>query len=266
MYDSFERHINYLRVSVTDRCNLRCSYCMPEEGIPMLSHSQVLSYEEMAEVVRIAVKMGVSKVRITGGEPLVRKGIADFVRMLSDISGIHDLSMTTNGILLPRYARELAEAGLQRVNISLDTMDPKRYSKLTRLGKLEDVLKGIDAALGAGLTPVKLNCVVAKNRHEPDALAVADYASSLGLQVRFIRRMSLSEGEFSIVDGGSGGNCSICNRLRLTADGHIQPCLFGDSAYSVRELGAEAAIIAALKNKPACGSINTRGEFYTIGG
>lgn len=266
MYDLYNRRINYLRISVTDRCNLRCRYCMPEEGVKLISHTEILSFEEITEFVRVAVSMGVDKVRLTGGEPLVRKGITGLVRMLSSIEGVRDLSMTTNGTLLKTYARELAAAGLRRVNVSLDTLDPAKYHFITRGGNLRDVLEGIDAAIEAGLTPVRINCVVKVSSGEQDAVAVARYGKEKGLDVRFIRQMDLEGGEFSIVEGGEGGNCAACNRLRLTSDGRVKPCLFNDIEFDVRELGAEKALRLAVDNKPACGTSNITGRFYNIGG
>lgn len=266
MLDKYNREINYLRVSVTDRCNLRCNYCMPASGIRLLTHEDILNFDEITEVVRTAVDLGVAKVRITGGEPLVRKGITELVSMIAGIPGIHDLGMTTNGIMLPRFAKELKEAGLHRVNISLDTVDPEKYRALTRIGSIQDVLKGIDAALGAGLTPVKLNCVVRENAFENEAQKVKAFADEKGVQVRFIPMMNLHEGTFGEVIGGSGGHCASCNRLRLTPSGMIKPCLFSDDEYSVRELGAREAILKAVLNKPRCGSSSQKSDFYNIGG
>lgn len=266
MYDTYNRKINYLRISVTDRCNLRCVYCMPAEGIQLLRHKDILRFDEIVEVTKVAVSLGVNKVRITGGEPLVRKSIVDLVQSLGEIRGIDDLAMTTNGILLPKYARPLAQAGLQRVNISLDTLDPAKYRLITRRGNLKDVLSGIDAAMKAGLLPVKINCVVQKNSNEPDAQQVRAFAEGLGLQVRFIPQMNLETGEFGVVEGGEGGRCGSCNRLRLTSDGKIKPCLFSDLGYDVRELGAREAILRAVINKPRSGSVNHVNHFSNIGG
>ena len=266
MFDSYNRRINYLRISVTDRCNLRCTYCMPAEGIALMQHADILSFEEIMEVVDSALVLGVDKIRITGGEPLVRKGIVSLVQMIASRPGVHDLGLTTNGQLLEKYALPLKEAGLHRVNVSLDTMDVARYRQVTRGGEIDHVLKGIEAAVSAGLSPVKINCVIAKTPSEPDALAVAEYGKKLGLQVRFIRQMDLEKGEFYIVDGGSGGDCSTCNRLRLTANGMIKPCLFNDLEFSIREHGAHKALQLALGNKPSCGTINRHSEFYNIGG
>ena len=266
MYDRFNRKINYLRISVTDRCNLRCVYCMPAQGIKLLRHKDILRFDEIAEVTRTAVDMGVDKVRITGGEPLVRKGIVELVKMLAEIPGINDLAMTTNGTLLHKFARPLAEAGLQRVNISLDTLDPEKYNQITRIGRLEDALRGIQAAKDAGLTPVKINCVVKDSSREPDAQQVKKFAEEQGLQVRFIPQMNLETGEFGVVEGGEGGKCKRCDRLRLTSDGKIMPCLFSELGYDVRKLGAEKAINLALGNKPRSGTVNQVSHFSNIGG
>ena len=266
MFDSYNRHINYLRISVTDRCNLRCVYCMPAEGIPLMQHDDILTFEEIMEVVDAAITMGVDKIRITGGEPLARKGIVNLVQMIASKPAIVDLGMTTNGQLLEQFAQPLKEAGLHRINVSLDTMNPEKYKQITRGGDIAKVLKGIEASVEAGFTPVKINCVISKSPSERDALEVAEFGKKHGLQVRFIRQMDLEKGEFYIVDGGSGGDCSTCNRLRLTANGMIKPCLFNDMEYNVREHGAFEALRLALGNKPSCGTINKHGEFYNIGG
>ncbi len=263
--DSFNRPITYLRVSVTDKCDLRCVYCMPEGGVPLLHHEDMLSFEEITEVVRIAVSMGVSKVRLTGGEPLVRRGIVTLVFMLSAIEGVRDLAMTTNGQRLSGFAGDLAAAGLCRVNISLDAMEPERYAKITRGGDVRKVLAGIEAARNAGLHPIKLNCVIEGSVEEPDARAVAAYGKSEGLEVRYIRRMNLAEGVFSQVIGGTGGDCARCNRLRLSCDGFLRPCLFSDLGFQVRELGAVAAIRQAIQTKPERGHCCAT-AFNIIGG
>ena len=266
MLDSYNREINYLRVSVTDRCNLRCKYCMPAEGVSLMRHEDILSFEEITEIVKIAVSKGITKVRITGGEPLVRKGIISLIEQILKIPGIDDLSMTTNGILLEEYAEPLAKAGIQRINISLDTVDPDKYAEITRGGDIKKVVRGIVAAKKAGLNPIKINCVVKSSSQEPDALGVKDFCNKTGIQVRFIQLMDLEKGHFSIVDGGTGGDCFICNRLRLTANGKIKPCLFNDIEFDVRELGAEKAITEAIKYKPKCGTFSKNGQFNKIGG
>lgn len=266
MYDRFNRKINYLRISVTDRCNLRCVYCMPAEGVELMQHKDILSFEEIVDFTKKAVADGVDKVRITGGEPLVRQDIIKLINSIGEIEGIVDFAMTTNGILLPKYARLLKAAGMMRVNISLDTMDPKRYTEITRLGKIEAVFAGIEAAKEAGLFPIKINCVIKKSRLEPDAVAVAEYCDANGLEIRYIHEMNLETGEFSIVEGGEGGDCKNCNRLRLTANGDVMPCLFSDLSYNVRELGIEDSLVESLKNKPRSGTSNHTGQFNNIGG
>jgi len=239
---------------------------MPAGGIEMLDHDEILSFDEIVEVTKVAVSMGVNKVRITGGEPLVRKGIVDLLKLIAAIDGIDDLAMTTNGVLLNRFASPLAEAGLNRVNISLDTMNPERYSKITRLGNIKSVFQGIEAAWQAGLKPIKINCVVKKSSDEPDAKAVKKFALDNNLEVRFIPEMNLETGSFGRVEGGEGGNCKSCNRLRLTATGMVKPCLFSDIEFNVRELGPEAAINLALGNKPRSGTVNHVNQFHNIGG
>ena len=266
MFDRYNRNINYLRISVTDRCNLRCRYCMPEEGIRLMPHANILTFDEITAVVKAAVKMGINKIRLTGGEPLVRKDLVKLVAMIAAVDGVEDLSMTTNGIYLQEMALPLKQAGLRRVNISLDTLDPEKYHHLTRGGELSDVLKGIDAALEAGLTPVKINCVVFRSSDEEDARAVREFCRKMKLEPRFIRQMDLKAGQFSVVEGGSGGHCSHCNRLRLTANGMVKPCLFDDQEFPVRTLGIEEALVAALHGKPAAGCKNHNGQFYNIGG
>lgn len=266
MLDKYNRKINYLRISVTDRCNLRCVYCMPENGVPLLKHDDILSFDEIVTVTKIAVQKGIDKIRITGGEPLVRKGIVDLIRMIGKIEGISDFSMTTNAILLDQFAEDLKKAGLHRVNISLDTIDPEKFSQITRGGDIQKVFAGIEAAKNAGLEPIKINCVIKKDHHESDALTVAKFCNENDLHVRFIQEMNLEKGDFSVVHGGTGGDCGNCNRIRLTANGMIKPCLFSDIQYNVRELGAEKAIDLAVGNKPQSGQVNLTGKFYNIGG
>ncbi len=239
---------------------------MPEEGIHLLKHEDILTFDEITEFTRIAVENGIRKVRITGGEPLVRKGIVDLVRMIAEVRGINDLSMTTNGTLLEHFAEDLAGAGLQRINISLDTVDPDKFLFITRSGNLHDVFKGIDAAKRAGLTPLKINCVVRESKDEADAEGVALFCRENDLEIRYIRQMDLVKGSFSKVEGGSGGNCSLCNRLRLTSNGKLKPCLFNDLEFDVRELGSRRAIEMAVGSKPAHGSHNLKDGFYNIGG
>jgi len=266
MFDRYNRDLNYLRISVTDRCNLRCRYCMPEEGIKLFRHEEILSYDEIAGFTRVAVVNGVTKVRITGGEPLVRKGVTTLVRMIAEIIGVKDLSMTTNGTLLKQHAKELRAAGLHRVNISLDTIDPEKFKAVTRIGNINDVFEGIEAAVNAGLLPVKINCVIKESKEEDGARAVARFCKENDLEIRFIRQMDLVNGHFSMVVGGTGGDCSLCNRLRLTSNGKLKPCLFSNIEFDIRELGFEKAIKLAAELKPECGLKNETGSFYNIGG
>jgi cyclic pyranopterin phosphate synthase len=270
--DDFGRAINYLRVSVTDRCNLRCVYCMPSEGIKKQAHADVLRYEEMALIIRAAAELGICKVRLTGGEPLARLGLVDFVRMVAAIPCIDDISMTTNGTLLARHAAGLADAGLHRVNISLDTLRADRFAQITRRNRLEDVWAGIAAAQDAGLTPVKFNMVVVRGLNDDEISDFALLTRSRGWHVRFIElmpiganikwagdgvvsipeirarietevgqlepvhgpkgngparyyRLSGADGTLGFIGAQSEHFCAACNRLRLTADGRLRPCL-----------------------------------------
>jgi len=266
MKDRYGRTISYLRISVTDRCNLRCRYCAPIRGFRMLRHEDILSYEEILTVVRAGVAAGITKVRITGGEPLVRKGVVGLVEMINAVPGIQDLSMTTNGHRLAEYAADLAAAGLQRVNVSLDTIDPHKYAAGTGGGDVKAPLAGIEAARAAGLWPIKLNCVVEKSSAEPHAREMAAFAREAGLQVRFIPRMDMTTGHFGVVEGGSGGDCPNCNRMRLSSDGKLRPCLFSDLSFDVRKLGAVEALARAVREKPERGGLCTHDWMHGIGG
>ncbi|MCL0084117.1 GTP 3',8-cyclase MoaA [Dehalococcoidia bacterium] len=276
--DFFNRPINYLRISVTDRCNLRCVYCMPLEGIAPLPHGEILSYEEICLVARAASELGISKVRLTGGEPLVRAHLSSLIGMLAEVEGIDDLSLTTNGVLLSRYARELKAAGLKRVNISLDSLQPDRFKQITRIGKLEDTLLGIEAARAAGLQPIKINMVVMGGVNDDEIADFAHLTRENGWHVRFIEFMPIGgqerEGKFVPIseiierieslgilephslDGNGPARyfrlpqakgtigfispvsehfCFKCNRLRLTAEGKLRPCLLSDEEIDLRE-------------------------------
>lgn len=266
MLDRFNRRINYLRISVTDRCNFRCTYCMPAEGVPLKPHSAILSFAEITEIVRVGAKLGLSKIRLTGGEPLVRKDLPKLVKMISEIEGIEEIGLTTNGVLLPQLATELKAAGLSRVNISLDTLNAEKFRKISRTGNLEDVLKGIDAAIEAELLPVKINFVRIPGENEEDEKEVREFCRQKNLQLRFIRQMNLKTGEFDAVENGYGGICEICNRLRLTADGYIVPCLHSELRYNVRETGIQEAFLKAVNFKPEKGIGTSSHEFSNIGG
>jgi cyclic pyranopterin phosphate synthase len=239
---------------------------MPAEGIKLIDHDQILSFEEIVDVVTEAVKMGISKVRITGGEPLVRKGIVQLVEMIGRIEGISDLSMTTNGTLLDSFAADLANAGLQRINISLDSVDPVKFHEITRGGNLNQVFRGITAAKKAGLNPVKINCVVKISSSDPEAVEVKEFCRKNNLDVRFIHEMNLESGCFTMVEGGEGGDCGNCSRLRVTSNGWIKPCLFSDIQFSIRELGIHKAMEEAVSFKPEKGTVNNSDFFHNIGG
>ncbi|KAF0133125.1 MAG: molybdenum cofactor biosynthesis protein [Candidatus Saganbacteria bacterium] len=266
MLDRFKREIYYLRISVIDRCNLRCTYCMPPEGIKLKEHKDILSFEEIEEVVKSAVKLGFYKFRLTGGEPLIRKGIIDLVKRLAKIDGVKTLSMTTNGTLLSQYAEELKKAGLSRLNISLDSLNEKRYSEITRGGNLLDALSGIKAAKDAGFENTKLNVVLVDGFNVDEKGKIKLFADKNKLKVRFIKKMDLKSGDYYGVEGGEGGNCSICNRLRLTADGKIKSCLFSDLEFDIRKEGIENAIVKAIENKPEKGYKSLKREMIQIGG
>jgi len=266
MFDLYNRNINYLRISVTDRCNLRCLYCIPEEGVTLLNHSDILSFEKITEFVNEAVKFGINKVRITGGEPLVRKGIVDLVKMLSSIKEINDLSMTTNAQLLQEFAKPLFDGGLHRLNISLDAINPEKYSIITRGGDINKSLNGISEARKVGFNRIKINCVIKNSSLEPDAQDVKQYCQNQGFEIRYIKQMNLQEGTFSVVEGGDGGHCATCNRLRLTANGKLKPCLFNNIEFDINKIGIQEAIKQAIAKKPKCGSVNQVNEFNNIGG
>jgi cyclic pyranopterin phosphate synthase len=306
--DAYNRPISYLRISVTDRCNLRCVYCMPPQGVPKRAHDEILRYEEIETVVRAAAELGITKVRLTGGEPLVRPGIVDLVRMLACVEDIDDLAMTTNGILLSGYASELADAGLGRVNVSLDTLRAERFERITRGGKLEDVLAGMEAARTAGLEPVKVNTVVIRGMNDDEVVDLARKTAEPGWHVRFIELMPVGNGvaitgnwrervvtareirgqieaalgplePAKMAAGGGPARyyhlpgakgtlgfitpisehfCTHCNRLRLTADGRLRPCLLAEYEIDLRtplRAGADteqikALIVRAIECKP----------------
>ena len=195
LLDPYKRKINYLRISVTDRCNLRCRYCMPEEGIPLIPHEEILTYEEMLRIVRVFATQGISKVRLTGGEPLVRKGIVEFISRLSQIEEIKDLSLTTNGILMKEFAQDLKQAGLKRINISLDSLKRERFFQITRKDDFERVWGGIEEALRVGLSPIKINMVAIQGLNDDEIESFARLTLRLPLTIRYIEYMPSGNGE-----------------------------------------------------------------------
>lgn len=295
MRDLYNRTINYLRVSVTDRCNYRCAYCMPPEGLKLTDPSEILSYEELLRIIDVLSRHGVRKVRLTGGEPLVRKGIIDFISQIKSLGSIDDLSLTTNGSMLAAMATDLKKAGLDRVNISLDTVDPDRFRTVTCNGNLDEVLKGLEAALAVGLNPVKINAVLTEAFTEADLAWFIDLVYCNPVAVRFIEYMPIghsgigaglsmsavknllnaacggrlepvfnptrgngpakyyqipkAKGSFGFITPISQHFCSECNRIRLTADGKIRPCLLSNHEYDIKTTlrnGASDRVLAEV--------------------
>ena len=206
LVDSFDRHIRYLRLSVTDRCNLRCTYCMAED-MTFLPKSKVLSLEEMTMVGKAFVELGVEKIRLTGGEPLVRNGVVELAQALGKLDGLRELVMTSNGVLLDKFAQPLRDAGMSRINISIDSMRADRFKTLTRFGNLDDVLRGIDAARKVGFEKIKLNAVVLKGINDDEVVDLTQFAVDKGLDISFIEEMPLGE-----IDGHSRVETAIDNR------------------------------------------------------
>lgn len=195
MRDDRSREINYLRISVTDRCNLRCTYCMPEEGVTSVSHAQILRFDELERICRCAAELGIRKIKLTGGEPLVRRGFVSLVRMIRQIPGIEEVTVTTNGVLLEEMYEDLVEAGMTAVTISLDTMDPERFAKLTRRDEFSRVWKGIQTAVTAGKIPVKINCVAMRETTMEEFLQLMELARNNPIHVRFIEMMPIGMGK-----------------------------------------------------------------------
>lgn len=277
MTDRYGRAVTYLRLSVTELCNLRCRYCMPEEGLRKRAHGDMLTEEEMVTAVEAAASLGVTKLRVTGGEPLVKRNILSICEHCGAVEGIRELCLTTNGTLLPPLAEPLRAAGVSRVNISLDTLDPAKYAAVTRRGTLEEALAGIESALNAGFRRVKLNAVLMGGFNDDEIPALADLTRRWPVDVRFIELMPMYAGGFGPgaflpaetvlaalpelephpADGGvarlfrlpgaqgdvglispvSDHFCAACTRLRLTADGRIKPCLHSCQEYSVKGMG-----------------------------
>lgn len=252
LVDSYTRRINYLRISVTDRCNLRCIYCMPDEGVKWISHDEILTYEEITRVVRAVADLGINKIRLTGGEPLVRENLAQLVGMISEIDGIDEISMTTNGTLLKNYALKLKKAGLQRVNISLDTFKADKFTRITRLGTLQDTLDGIEAAKDAGLTPVKIDMVVIKGLNDDEVLDFAKKSYEPGWHVRYIELMPLSniEGLISVQE--------IRSKIETLGKLEPAPSITGNGPASYYKLPGAKGTIGFISpiTEPFCSSCN----------
>ena len=302
MLDEYRRNINYLRISVTDRCNFRCVYCMPPQGKKWLRHVDILTYEEILHLITVFNREGIDRIRLTGGEPLMRKGLVEFVAAIKNLGVIKDLSMTTNASLLPPVAQALKEAGLNRINISLDTINPVNFAKLTTCGRLEDTLAGVESALTAGLTPVKLNVVLTEELSQKDLAYFIELVYNRPISVRFIEYMPIggrpgggpdvatvrkilsqaakaaldpaenvrgngpakyyrfpkAQGSFGFITPISDHFCGACNRLRLTADGKLRPCLLSNKEIDIktplRSGASDAELVelfhAAIREKP----------------
>jgi len=278
--DTFERHHSYLRISLTERCNLRCTYCMPSEGIELSPNEEILSTPEIVRIARLFAAAGVNKIRLTGGEPLVRKDILSLCQQLGAIEGIDTLAVTTNGIVLPRMLPDLQKAGLNAINISLDTLQPHKFQLITRRKGFDRVMQGIKMAAEMGYDPVKVNCVVMRGMNEEEIGEFVELTRDLPVDVRFIeympfggnkwakeKMMSYIEmidkiqeehpklvkvkthandtarsykcegyvGRVSFITSMSHAFCSSCNRLRITADGNLKVCLFGNTEVSLRD-------------------------------
>jgi len=295
MIDRLGRNINYMRVSVTELCNLRCRYCMPADGVCKKSHDEMLTEDELICAVRAAAALGIRKIRITGGEPLVKKNIVSICRRAAAVEGIREVCLTTNGVLLPRLAKPLKEAGVTRLNLSLDTLDPQKYAYITRIGTLENFRAGLEAAFEAGFEKIKINAVLIGGFNDDEIEAMANLTMQYPLDMRFIELMPMYDsGDFGMdaylpysrvleklpeavpvdPDGGvaklyrlpgARGNiglispvsahfCGECNRLRLTSDGKLKPCLHAADEYSIKGLdkdGMKAVFEQAIWNKPA---------------
>lgn len=284
MNDTLGRKITYLRLSVTDLCDLRCIYCMPEHGVPKRAHSEICSLEELCDMAAAAVSLGVRKVRITGGEPLVRRGVVSLCRMLRALPGLEELCLTTNGVRLPELAAPLREAGVDRLNISLDTLRPERYRSITRIGELSSILRGLDAAEAAGFSHTKLNCVLMGGVNDDEIEDFVRLTQARPLSVRFIELMPMgacakwekarflpagavldrvpelvpagtdgvsrlyripgAAGTVGLIEPMSHAFCAECSRIRITADGKLKPCLHADTEIALRGLHGEALLDA----------------------
>ncbi len=266
MLDRFNREITYLRISVTDKCNLRCTYCMPEEGIPLKTHDDIMSFEDIVKTAEAAAKTGITKIRLTGGEPTVRKGIVQLVKMLHAVKGITHLAMTTNGVLLDSLAQPLRDAGLDSVNISLDTLDPERYSRITRIGDISHVLRGIEAARKVAFDKIKINMVVMNDTTDAEIAALKEFCTEKGLVLQMINHYELSREKINAYTYDRPPKCSACNRIRLTADGFLKPCLHSNEEIPLRMDDLEGSIKKAILDKPENGEVCTNRSMIEIGG
>jgi cyclic pyranopterin phosphate synthase len=268
MFDSYNREISYLRISVTDFCNLRCTYCMPPDGVTPRPRREFLSYEAIAAIAREAAGLGITQVRLTGGEPLVKRDITVLLRLLKAIPGVREVALTTNGTLLAPLAGPLKEAGLDRINVSLDTLDPIKYREITRGGDIRDALRGIEAALGAGFRNTKINMVLIPGVNDEAIDEMAAFCRRKGLVLQRIHHYSLRDrGEAGDpLDAERPHACAACNRIRLTADGKLKPCLFSDAEIPVDLADIRTSLQRAIRGKPERGRSCTVRGIWQIGG
>ena len=269
LLDSLGRTINYLRISVTDKCNYRCTYCMPEYGVMEKSHNDMLSYEEIAQITGIAGELGIRKIRLTGGEPLIKRNIETLVQLIADSYNFDEITMTTNGSLLtPGLAKKLANAGLNRVNISFDTLNPKKFNNLTRCGTLSDVVNGIQSAKEADLNPIKINMVIFNTTTQDEIDKMQSFCNFHKLTLQKIRHFELQDHGYKTHDTECDRPlpCHLCNRLRLTADGFLKSCLFSDDEIKVNMNTTKEDILMAVNTKQARGKSCSNRYMMEIGG
>lgn len=267
MHDLFGRRINYLRISVTDKCNVRCRYCMPAEGIPLRRHSEILDIEQFLQVAQVGAELGITKVRLTGGEPLVRKGVLHLVRGLGRIPTLTKIGMTTNGILLPPVAQELYDAGLTSLNISIDSLDPERYRHITRRGDLDAALEGVFAAQRVGFRDIKINKVVTgdpRDRH--DEIALREFCEQHGFHLQRIAEYSLSEEKRDAIGVERPLPCAECNRIRLLSNGNLKPCLHSNEEVPIDWNDIAGSLRRAVMLKPERGTVCNNRSMVEIGG
>ena len=265
MLDSYNREISYMRISVTDKCNLRCLYCMPQEGIIKKEHKDFLSFEDIGRIVQAAAELGIWKIRLTGGEPLIKKDITSLVRIIKSVEGIKHIGITTNGTLLSGLAQKLKSSGLDSINISLDTLDPYKYREITRGGNIEQVLLGIEAAREARF-PIKINTVVLEDTRESDIDRMRDFCAQKGLNLQLINHYSLTKEKQNNYVFDRPPKCGNCNRIRLLAHGVLKSCLQSDVEIPVDLKNPKESLILAIKGKPALGQVCSNRSMIEIGG
>ena len=265
MLDSFNREINYMRVSVTDRCNLRCIYCMPKDGVIKKEHNDIISYENIYNIVKEASELGIKKVRITGGEPLVRKNIDELVSMIRTIKKIETIAMTTNAILLSKIAEKLKISGLDSINISLDTLDSERYKYITRGGNLYDAMEGIKKASELGFQ-LKINVVIYDEKSKDELPIIQKYADSVNAKLQTIQYYNINKQKQDAIEYDRPEKCKYCNRIRLLSDGYLLSCLHSNIKFKVDFNDIRGSIIKCIEGKPENGAYSDVESVSMIGG